>query len=59
MKLEVLESNPNLLFLGGGGGWVIYYTKLKLLESNLLVVDWDKLTLFYAKKKIPGLLCIY
>ena len=30
-KLQVLESNSNLLLLGGGG---IYYNKLQVLESN-------------------------
>ena len=27
----------------GWGGGVIYYMEFKLLESNLLVVDWGKL----------------
>ena len=33
------ESNSNLPFLAGGG---IYYQKVELFETNLLVVDWGK-----------------
>ena len=45
-KVEIVHIIHNALVLcviDPGGGGVIYYTKLELLESNLLVVHWGKL----------------